>query len=319
MVRFPKLPKACLAVVAAGGVLSACQTASDGLDQLKAALESANLAFVEARTDGPTLRPAPMPAYGVGDGFAFDNGRTYTVSAVDETKITWEAGDDYGYATRPNFVLPSLSWWWVRTDGTRASGTAASDAPPDTLWPLKVGNRVAYVSQDTYKEGEGKTSSFQQMWKCWVAGTEAVSVPAGSFDTFEVVCDRSYDGYWSQRSRWFYAPAIGHYVRRVFDFPNADSQTINLVAYGPRPTALPATAGRLRAATVQRALEKALSNQTVKAEGGGYVVAVTPLRTVQTPSGTYCREYRQQISARGRTSLQQGRACRDDDGVWRSG
>ncbi len=313
-----KPPSRILAVVAGACTLAACQTATEGLENLKATLRSADLAYVETRQGGPTLAPAPLPQYGVGDAFAFDNNRVHTVAAIDGAKVTWDAGADFRYSTLGNFALPHLAWSWTRSDGVTTSGTAAPDAPPDALWPLKVGNRTAYSSSDTYRDGDGKTSSSTQWWKCWVAGTETVEVPAGRFDTFEIVCDRRYDGYWAQRSRWFYAPAAGHYVRRVLDFPGSGSQKMDLVAYGPRPLSLPMAASRLRADTVQRTLEKTASGQTAKASAGGYTVAVTPLRTLRTPAGVYCREYRQEITARGRTSRQQGSACRDDKGIWQS-
>ena len=56
----------------------------------------------------------------------------------------------------------------------------------------------------------------------------------------------------------------------------------------------------------------------VKASAGGYTIAVTPLRTVRTPAGVFCRDYRQEITARGRTSRQQASACRDEAGIWQS-
>jgi hypothetical protein len=316
--RRPDLPTIRLAAVAAVAFLAACQTATEGFENLKAALESVNLAYVETRTGGPDLPLAPLPEYGVGDAFTFDNNRVHAVAAVDGATVTWDAGPDFGYVTVSDFTLPRRSWSWTRGDGKTVSGTTSPDAPPASLWPLKVGNRTAFPSNDTYRDGDGSESSYLQWWKCWVAGTETVSVPAGTFDTFEIICDRQYDGYWAQRSRWFYAPAVGHYVRRILDFPGADSQTMDLVAYGPRPLSLPAAAAGLRAETVQRALETSRSGRTVTARGGGYVVAVTPLRTVRTPAGVYCRDYRQEISARGRTSRQQGSACRDEAGVWRS-
>ena len=314
----PTLPGRALATVAAACIVAACQTASEGFENLKATLTSANLAYVETRSGGPVLPPAPLPEYGVGDAFAFDNNRVHTVAAVDGATIRWDAGADFRYATLRNFALPRLSWSWKRNDGTTASGTAKSDVAPEALWPLKVGNRTAYSSSDTYRDGDDKPSSYLQEWKCWVAGTETVEVPAGRFDTFEIVCDRRYGGHWAQRSRWYYAPAAGHYVRRVLDFSGADSQKMDRVAYGPRPLSLPAAAARLRAETVQRALEKTKSGQTVTANGGGYAVAVTPLRTVRTPAGAFCRDYRQEISVRGRTSQQQGSACRDGKGIWQS-
>lgn len=314
----PKLPHGVLAAIAATSVLAACQTAGEGFEGLKAAIRSLDLAYLESRSEGPALPPAPLPEYGVGDAFAFDNNRVHTVAAVDGATIKWDAGADFRYATLSNFVLPRLSWSWTRADGTTASGTAAPDAPTDALWPLKVGNRTTYFSTEISREAKGKASSRRQWWKCWVAGTETVEVTAGRFDTYEIACDGHNGGNWSQRSRWFYAPAAGHYVRRILDFPGADSQKMDLVAYGPRPLSLPAAADRLRAETVQRALEKSISGQTVSGEGGGYLVTVTPLRTVQKPAGVFCRDYRQEITARGRTSRQQGSACRDEAGIWQS-
>lgn len=44
---------------------------------------------------------------------------------------------------------------------------------------------------------------------------------------------------------------------------------------------------------------------------------VTPVRTYQEPSGTYCREFRQTVEVGGRQQEAYGTACRQPDGTWK--
>ena len=266
--------------------------------------------------NAPILPPASLPRYGVGDAFAFDDGRAYTVVAVDGDRITWTAGDDYRYVARPDFVLPSLSWTWIAADGERRQGTAIQHSPPDSLWPLKVGKTTRFTSIGTFRRNGGSASESAQWWTCEVAGTETVAVPAGTFDCFKIECDRHDFGSWVERLQWDYAPRIGHFVKRVQTYPNAGSREIRLVAYGPRPVALPEPVRVAREATVQKALERNRRGKTETARVDSTAIAVTPTRTFRTESGTYCRTYRQELTARGRTSTQEAVACRDRHGVW---
>lgn len=268
--------------------------------------------------DGLRLAPAPLPAYGVGDSFAFDDGRTYTVVSVDRDRLTWDAGSGFRFVGFPDFVAPYLGWTQTDASGRRQSGASEPVASSLALWPLKVGNRVSFRSRDTYTGADDRRVSFEQRWRCWVDGTRTITVPAGRFDTFEVICDRHYENDWAQRIRWFYAPAAGHFVRRIDDYPYRSSFRIDLVAYGPRPTALPPEGELLRTGAVQRALEGNLSEQPLTLRQNGLEVSVTPLRTVLTAEGSFCREYRQELRARSRTSTQQAFACRHPDGEWRT-
>jgi len=43
---------------------------------------------------------------------------------------------------------------------------------------------------------------------------------------------------------------------------------------------------------------------------------MTPTRTYQTASGSYCREFTQTIVVGGRTEEGYGTACRQPDGSW---
>lgn len=49
----------------------------------------------------------------------------------------------------------------------------------------------------------------------------------------------------------------------------------------------------------------------------GHSGTVTPVRTYQTQTGQYCREYQQTITVGGRTEEAYGTACRQPDGTWK--
>jgi surface antigen len=49
----------------------------------------------------------------------------------------------------------------------------------------------------------------------------------------------------------------------------------------------------------------------------GNAGTITPTRTYQTDTGTYCREFQQTITVGGRTQQAFGTACRQPDGSWR--
>ena len=49
----------------------------------------------------------------------------------------------------------------------------------------------------------------------------------------------------------------------------------------------------------------------------GNTGAVTPVRTYQTSTGQYCREYTQTITIGGEKHKSYGTACRESDGSWK--
>jgi surface antigen len=87
-----------------------------------------------------------------------------------------------------------------------------------------------------------------------------------------------------------------------------------------------AIGNRMDAADQQRAntaaaqaLESAPAGQSVawRNPDSGNTGAVTPVRTYQTSTGQYCREYTQTITVGGEKHQSYGTACRQPDGTWR--
>jgi surface antigen len=72
-------------------------------------------------------------------------------------------------------------------------------------------------------------------------------------------------------------------------------------------------------AAAARALESVPSGQSVTWQNpdSGHTGTVTPVRTYQTATGQYCREYQQTIIIGGEKHQSYGTACRQPDGTWR--
>lgn len=70
--------------------------------------------------------------------------------------------------------------------------------------------------------------------------------------------------------------------------------------------------------TAYQGLERTRSGTTSswRNPDSGNAGSLTPTRTYQTASGTYCREYQQSVTVGGRTERGYGTACRQPDGSW---
>ncbi|HLI13662.1 MAG TPA: SPOR domain-containing protein [Alphaproteobacteria bacterium] len=156
----------------------------------------------ESATDEPAT--APPPAYHLGDSFTYrENGRddTLVVTSVEGGLVTWM--DDWG-ATWVTTNDPSQP---PRSEITKPGSApvmryfSADDA---MLFPLAPGKKVAYAV--TIEQGNRKTPAVEQR-SCAVGGRRRLTVAAGTFDTWQILC--RHDAY---QDRFDYAPAIGAFV-----------------------------------------------------------------------------------------------------------
>jgi surface antigen len=76
---------------------------------------------------------------------------------------------------------------------------------------------------------------------------------------------------------------------------------------------------RLAAEAEQKALETAPTGRTVTWQNpdNGHSGKVTPVKTYQTASGSYCREYETNVNVGGQQEKAYGTACRQSDGSWK--
>jgi hypothetical protein len=97
------------------------------------------------------------------------------------------------------FFGPALAW----QNCNRDTGTQAIGATSGEIWPLQVGKSQSWSVSGRSPEGE----SWQMTYTCKVVSAERVSVSAGSFDAYKVVCkDR-----WNMMT-YYYAPSINDFV-----------------------------------------------------------------------------------------------------------
>ena len=302
-----------LAMAATAG----CQVANtlDSFSQSLNELNDGMSAYATERTnDGPDMGSANLPKFGTGDAFVFDSGRAVYVTKTSGEKIFWNGGGDYSFVTTDDFTLPNLEWSYTDKEGQKRSGTASLRDGSESIWPLSFDKQVRiYTTSQNIDPETGKPDQYKQWLSCSVPATETVTVEAGTFDTYIVECARYWQQWWMQTTKWWYAPEIGYYVKRERNWKSGQDHSEELITFGPAPTKIPAADRKRLATLVQATLEDTLSGKTMTSKGN-IRIAVTPLKTVQTDKGAWCRTYRQSLSARNRTSSQIKTACRTKSG-----
>ncbi len=170
------------------------------------------------------MAPAPLPTYKVGDKFVFKVAIVkdeQEVVAVNEKTVTIKS-PAFGTLTQYRDFSTPENW----TGGYTQVYATRPDQIMSGLFPLKVGNQVSGSGSFTYNS----TGTYEQT--CIVEDQVRAIVPAGSFDTYEVVCEMNYtypSGTNSENDRIWYSPEINHWVAiirhgRMFVFLSYDKK-----------------------------------------------------------------------------------------------
>ena len=267
--------------------------------------------------EGPVseMPAAELPEYRAGDFYAYDDGITESVTAVNGNRIDWKTDHGFRFTRYANFALPHLAW-----RSKTAEAAVELTASPTLLWPLERGGSASFQTRSRIRYSDGRAEGrFVESSRCEVDGTASVEVAAGRFDTYKVTCSVCNAGnVVVLRRTWYYAPNVGHYVVRLDTHPR--SRRRELAAYGFSLASLSEHDRRGIMKVFQRALEtKPSGTPTVwRSADGTQLSDVTPTRTFRTDRGVFCRNYLQRVTLDGRSRELQGRACRSADGVWRT-
>ncbi len=290
---------------------------------------------------GPTVQNNTLPTYAVGESFTYDDGRTDTVIARRGDTVTWRSANGIIRKGYRNFLIPFFEWQ-NRTRRSRSQITAR----PNMLWPLATGNKQSFEVKQTVVSNDGLTTNeIKQSWQCIVEGTERITVPAGTFDTYRVSCFRYLPGtrFWRQTRIFNYAPAVGHYVVREDTYAALPSRRRELVSAGFNSTVLAAADQATLVATFQAAMtnNKDGTGSPWRSADGKLTAMLTPIRTYQeriripadqgaakrkpAKNGappmrsitTTCRDYVSAYRVDKRIRQNSRRACRYPDGRWR--
>lgn len=175
------------------------------------------------------LEPAGSPDYRAGQSFTFSDRGTRRVVAVEGGGVRWSRKPGTSYLVSPNFIVPIL-----RRESSSSVVSHQAFGSPEDLWPLRVGKSVRFrVVRTTLSKSDGRQTRTTYNWRCDVEDTDRVTVPAGTFDTYRIDCRRFFGHRQTPRRRitWYYAPELGHYVRREKEhLGTREIRTIELVS-----------------------------------------------------------------------------------------
>lgn len=290
-----------LSLVSTALLLAACASGQPP-DQTTASQRSADL-----RPTGPSLPPASLPIYAIGDQVSWSNGQTETVVAVEGEVVTWRDQDGNTFSGYRNFVLPSLAWDYPKSKATTQIGIPAA-----TLWPLVPGNDAHFkVSQRLTLKIHDSEVAYHDEWGCRVDGTERVTIALGSFDTFKLRCKRFWQGSNIGEIDWFYAPQLGRVVKRNW---TGAKEPEELIAIGSGK--LGTKAERVAAKVRQQGLEALPSGTKAVGRIGDIQAQVQPKATFTTSTGVICRDFLQMVETKAARATAAGIACRAKDGKW---
>jgi len=280
-------------------------------------------------TDGPRLEPAPLPSYSQGTTFVYADGKWETVIDNSPGMVTWKDHRNYAYSGSPDFTQRPLKWESKSRSVTRQFGprTDLFMRSATTLWPLRAGNAASYSETGTWIGKGGAQSSYQTVWSCAVTGTERVSVMAGDFDTYKIVCKRyTVSRKKKNRSRlreekaWNYAPAVGHYVLATTTYySDKKPRRQEVLAVLPPLNGLSAGARRQMEESFQQALERKKSGQAVRWSSATLQASLEtmPTKTFKTSDGNFSRRYVQKLTLPDGQRTYYGMAVRNSSGVWK--
>lgn len=181
------------------------------------------------------LAPAPAPIYAAGDLFIYsENGQATEerVVSVAPDRVVWT--NDSGLIwTRDNALVTPQRRWSSHPELGRGQQTIIGS--PEQLFPLQEGNVIAYSVRGS---AENAPAGWQEEHRCAVGPQEDVQVPAGTYTTFRIDCQRK-----DFLDTYYYSPVVQNYVLRVRDFGNgvARKELLSVTLANERTRDLPAT------------------------------------------------------------------------------
>ena len=231
--------------------------------------------------------------------------------------VNWSMSGSRQDAARPNFIIPPFAW---RSKGK--SGGFATSVSPEVLWPLRTGNKVRFEELATTSKAGGQALAVNRILECRVGATEVVATRAGLFDVYVIECnirDLANRGRLVETVRWFYAPAVGHYVLKERLRDGNTVGRIELVSVARSLLFLDDKARAAIDAVKRRALDEAASGEMREwtDETSRTRSFMIILATFSAQGGAFCRRYRLTVQTNARILTIPGIACKGFDGLWR--
>lgn len=170
---------------------------------------------VETTTLDKDLGEADLKSFAVGSTWlGLRNGEEHTSAIIAKAggEVTIENSRGCSYTRDQNIFAPSTSF--ANCNGN--TGTQTISQVEGEIWPLKLGKSQSWSLTGKNRAGD----NWETTRRCEVESVERVSVPAGEFDTYKVVCRDS----WRTRT-WYYAPSANSTVLFVNQHRKRNSTT----------------------------------------------------------------------------------------------
>ena len=252
----------------------------------------------------------PLPSYGIGDTYSFDDGSVRTVIGSEGDMVSWR-DDGAPVVTTRDVLLPPLAL-------TVHGHTIRRQVISADLFPLVPGKQAIFAV--TQQSGtDTLPGEAQETGECIVRGRSRTDTPAGGFDTIRVDCTaQDADTMQALHRTYFYAPSVGYFVRRDDQVGDGPPRSILLVHYAPGAPPLSNAALQQRTAAIQHALETQSSNSSDswRDPSSGASGTIEPVLTERSAKLGWCREFREQIVVAERHYDLLGTACRARGGTW---
>jgi len=259
---------------------------------------------------GGPADPVPPPRYGIGDTYGFDDGSVRSVVGTEGDAVFWrDNGADI--TTTRDILLPP-------TEAGARGHTIRQQIAGMPLFPLLPGKQANFVVTPLLPATKGAVPA-REFGTCEAGGRGRTDTPAGAFETIRVDCTlRRTDTPEALHRTYFYAPAIGYFVRRDDRVGDGPTRSIRLVHYAAGAPPLPNAALLSRTHAIQSALEWHVSQTTIawSDPSGNASGTIEPLLTVHSPRQGWCREFRERIQIASRHYDLLGTACRAQAGTW---
>ncbi len=267
--------------------------------------------------DIPSLPPAALPTYGLGNSYQFSDGSNDSVAAVEGDVVRWRDNGDT-FVTSRDVLAPRLTW-----ADRAALGERRISGDPSLLFPLAPAKSVRFIATRTvHPRVGGEQVTVQEDWACNVIGAARVTTGAGDFNTWRVDCTMretpAVTGSGLIQRMFYYAPDIGFYIRTDEAVDDGPFQITELTGYTSSDPVLADSALRQRSYALQRALETQLSGSQAKwadanTSATGVVTLVGTKRSAQYG---WCRDFTERIQSSGRAYSLHGTGCRDPAKIW---
>jgi hypothetical protein len=276
---------------------------------------------------GKKRNTAPIPVYQKGTTFVYSDGSWETVVENSPDKVIWRDHRGYLSSGSADFTRRRAEWQSKTRQGSRQFEPRKDLWVKHklSLWPLKIGNEASYSETGVWQRQGEPENSYRANWSCEVAGKERVSVMAGEFDTWKIICKRYAGKRISAKSRireiktWHYAPQVGHYVLATRQYyTGKPSKRLELLAVLPPLNGLSAAAKRRLQSNFQKALEFKKSGESLKWSLPKSALSgkIMPAGTFRLDKGQYARRYVQTLNRQQGKQTYYGMALRDAKGRW---